>query len=83
MISVSQYIALLRKTEVYNGTSENVGLGKFWPDLEISEGFLMGLEVSNFFADGSWSLGFVVFFTVSSSGESNFQSSYAKISLKK
>lgn len=23
-----------------------MGLGKFWPDLEISEAFLMGLEVS-------------------------------------
>ena len=49
--------------------SKNVGLGKFWPNLEISEAFLMGLEVvfewvlclvvSNFF----WptGLGFVVF----------------------
>ena len=31
---------------VWNGTSINMGLGKFWPDLEISEAFLMGLEVS-------------------------------------
>ena len=31
---------------VPNGTSENVGLGKFWQDLEISEAFLISLEVS-------------------------------------
>ena len=31
---------------VANGTSENVGLGKFWQDLEISEAFLISLEVS-------------------------------------
>ena len=29
-----------------NGTSKNVGLGKFWQDLEISETFLISLEVS-------------------------------------
>ena len=29
-----------------NGTSKNVGLGKFWQDLEISEAFLISLEVS-------------------------------------
>ena len=29
-----------------NGASKNVGLGKFWQDLEISEGFLISLEVS-------------------------------------
>ena len=31
-----------------NGTSKNVGLGKFWHDLEISETFLISLEVSFF-----------------------------------
>ena len=31
---------------VPNGTSKNVGLGKFWQDLEISEAFLISLEVS-------------------------------------
>ena len=31
---------------VANGTSKNVGLGKFWQDLEISEAFLIRLEVS-------------------------------------
>ena len=52
-----------------------MGLGKVWPDLEISEAFLMGLEISfsgDFciseseisFADGSiWSSG-VEFFRV-------------------
>ena len=29
-----------------NGTSENVGVGKCWQDLEISEAFLISLEVS-------------------------------------
>ena len=33
---------------VANGTSKNVGLGKFWHDLEISETFLISLEVSFF-----------------------------------
>ena len=33
---------------VANGTSKNVGLGKFWQDLEISEAFLISLEVSCF-----------------------------------
>ena len=33
---------------VANGTSKNVGLGKFWQDLEISEAFLISLEVSFF-----------------------------------
>ena len=28
---------------VANGTSKNVGLGKFWQDLEISEAFLISL----------------------------------------
>ena len=31
---------------VANGTSRNVSLGKFWQDLEISEAFLISLEVS-------------------------------------
>ena len=31
-----------------NATSKNVGLGKFWQDLEISEAFLISLEVSFF-----------------------------------
>ena len=31
-----------------NGTSKNVGLRKFWQDLEISEAFLICLEVSLF-----------------------------------
>ena len=31
---------------VANGSSKNVGLGKFWQDLEISEAFLISLEVS-------------------------------------
>ena len=31
---------------VANGTSKNVGLGKFWQDREISEAFLISLEVS-------------------------------------
>ena len=33
---------------VPNGTSKNVGLGKFWQDLEISQAFLISLEVSFF-----------------------------------
>ena len=28
-----------------NGTSKNVGPGKFWQDLEIAEAFLISLEV--------------------------------------
>ena len=36
-----------RLAGVANGTSKNVGLGKFWQDLKISEVFLMiSLEVS-------------------------------------
>ena len=34
------------KRGVANGTSENVGFGQFWQDLEISEAFLLSLEVS-------------------------------------
>ena len=33
---------------VANGTSKNVGLGKFFQDLEISEAFMISLEVSFF-----------------------------------
>ena len=33
---------------VANGTLKNVSLGKFWQDLEISETFLISLEVSFF-----------------------------------
>ena len=33
---------------VANGTSKNVGLGKFWQDLEISKAFFVSLEVSFF-----------------------------------
>ena len=33
---------------VANGTSKNVGLGKFWQDLKISEAFFISLEVSFF-----------------------------------
>ena len=35
-----------RDVGVANGTSKNVGVGKFWQDLEISEAFLISLEVS-------------------------------------
>ena len=28
---------------LYNGSSKNVGLGNFWPDLKISEVFVIGL----------------------------------------
>ena len=38
-----KYFSLLG---VANGTSKNVGLGKVWQDLEISEAFLISLEVS-------------------------------------
>ena len=58
------------KRGVKNGNSKNVSLEKFWPSLEISEMFLMALEVlfssdfyvsesQIFFANGS-SLRFVV-----------------------
>ena len=39
---------------VANGTSKNVGLGKFWQDLEILEAFLTSLEIS--FLHGLFSL---------------------------
>ena len=35
----------IRKGGVANGTSKNVRLGIFWQDLEISEAFLLSLEV--------------------------------------
>ena len=61
------------KRGVKNGNSKNISLEKFWPSLEISEMFLMGLEVlfssdfyvsesQIFFANGSWSLRFVLKF---------------------
>ena len=37
---------MLQYLGVANGISKNVGLGKFWQDLEISEAFLISLEVS-------------------------------------
>ena len=40
-------VSLINKG-VPNGTSKNVGLGKFWQDLVISEAFLISLEVSFF-----------------------------------
>ena len=33
---------------VANGTLKNVGLGKFWQDLKISETFLISLKFSSF-----------------------------------
>ena len=36
----------LQNQGVANGTSKKVGLGKFWLELEISEAFLISLEVS-------------------------------------
>ena len=45
-ISAFQSRLWLRKVGVANGTSSNVGLGKFWQDLEISEAFLTSLEIS-------------------------------------
>ena len=42
----AQALLDLAKGGVANGTSKNVGLGKFWQDLEISEAFLISLEVS-------------------------------------
>ena len=35
-----------RRVGVANGTLKNVGLGKFWQDFEISEAFLISIEVS-------------------------------------
>ena len=53
-----------------------MSLGKVWPHLEISEAFLMGLEVSFlhnfFFAKGFWGLGFVIFFFPFALQESHF-----------
>ena len=44
---------------VCNSSSKNVGLGKFWPDLQNLEVFVIGFEVlfSGDFA--SWSLNFL------------------------
>ena len=36
----------LRNKGVANGTSKNVGLGKFWQDLQISKAFSISLAVS-------------------------------------
>ena len=36
----------IKRTGVVNGTSKNMGIGKCWQDLEISEAFLISLEVS-------------------------------------
>ena len=41
-------LKLIEIAGVANGTSKNVGLGKFWQDLKISEAFLISLEVSFF-----------------------------------
>ena len=51
LFSTLNVIPLIQKSPwsilgVANGTSKNVGLGKFWQDLEISEAFLISLEVS-------------------------------------
>ena len=47
--AVARRLKPSRATEgVANGTSKNVGLGKFCQDLEISEAFMISLEVSFF-----------------------------------
>ena len=47
--AVARYLKPSRATEgVANDTSKNVGLGKFCPDLEISEAFMISLESSFF-----------------------------------
>ena len=46
ILLVHQYGQRFIISGVANGTSKNVGLGKFWQDLEISEAFLISLEVS-------------------------------------
>ena len=43
---------------VWTGSSKNVGLGKFWPDLQISEVFVIGFEVLFSGDFVSWSLNF-------------------------
>ena len=43
---------------VWNGSSKNVGLGKFWPDLQILKVFVMGFEVLFSGDFVSWSLNF-------------------------
>ena len=46
LIAEEIIVRLEKKLGVANGTSKNVGLGKFWQDLEISEAFLTSLEIS-------------------------------------
>ena len=46
--SAAVYVGSSSLIAVANGTSKNVGLGKVWQDLEISEAFLISLEVSFF-----------------------------------
>ena len=45
---ISATLQTLLTGGVANGTSKNVDLGKFCQDLEISEAFVMSLEVSFF-----------------------------------
>ena len=62
---------------------ENVGLGKVWPDLEISEAFLMGLEVSflhNFFLPKGFGVSDLSFFSFLLLFRSHiFQSSWVQL----
>ena len=48
LIDIFTHCKLQPHKGVPNGTSKNLGLGKFWQDLEISEAFLISLEVSFF-----------------------------------
>ena len=41
---------------IWNGSLKKVGLGKFWPDLKISELFVTGFEVSFFRGSNSVNL---------------------------
>ena len=54
---------------VWNSSSKNVGLGKFWPDLQNLEVFVIGFEVLFSGDYASWSLNFLKelfeFFTIS------------------
>ena len=50
MVEVDLLRSSQRHVGVANGTSKNVGHGKFWQDLEILEAFLISLEVSFFHA---------------------------------
>ena len=47
-LAIVNTVEPLANEGVPNGTLKNVGLGKFWQDLEISEAFLISLEVSFF-----------------------------------